>query len=419
MAELSKSLGVIRGTALMLNIVLGAGLLTLPGLAVQQVGSDAPLVWIACALAAAPLLWVFAVLGRRHPDAGGIAAIMDHAFGQWGRISATLLFLGAVSVGLPAIALTGGHYISAALGGPSWIHAMGLIIVALAINFLSAEIAGKINTFMSSLILVFLVGLAGVSWFIVSRDAPAASTVMIAPPDLHRFGLTFMMVFFAFTGWEVSANLGAEFRNPHRDLPRTMALSFAIAVVLYLALAAVVARSGEMGAGPAPFAKIFGNAFGWEGTLTISAIAVLLILANLSAAIWAVSRMVYSAAQEGLLPGAFTRIRRDVPLKAVMATVFTLLSVIIMVHMGLLDLSRILAMAGQNFLLLYAGSAAALMRLEPKRTFRIVSLFCLAIVGVLLIGRGTEGMVYPVALFAIGFVLIHWRRPKQKRDNTG
>ena len=138
---------------------------------------------------------------------------------------------------------------------------MGLIIVALAINFLSAEIAGKINTFMSSLILVFLVGLAGVSWFIVSRDAPAASTVMIAPPDLHRFGLTFMMVFFAFTGWEVSANLGAEFRNPHRDLPRAMALSFAIAVVLYLALAAVVARSGEMGAGPAPFARIFGICF--------------------------------------------------------------------------------------------------------------------------------------------------------------
>ncbi len=129
--------------------------------------------------------------------------------------------------------------------------------------------------------------------------------------------------------------------------------------------------------------------------------------------------MVYSAAQEGLLPGAFTRIRRNAPLKAVMATVFTLLSVIIMVRMGLLDLSPILAMAGQNFLLLYAGTAAALMRLEPKRTFRIVSLFCLAIVGVLLIGRGTEGMVYPVALFAIGFVLIHWRRPKQKRDNTG
>ena len=117
MAELGRSLGVWRGTAMMLNIVLGAGLLTLPGLAAMQLGPAAPLVWLACALAAAPLLLVFALLGRQHADAGGLAAILDRAYGAWGRIPATFLFLGAVALGLPAIALTGGHYAAAVLGG--------------------------------------------------------------------------------------------------------------------------------------------------------------------------------------------------------------------------------------------------------------------------------------------------------------
>jgi amino acid transporter len=56
---LQKSLGVYRGTALMLNIVIGAGLLTLPGLAVKVAGGNALWAWGLCALAALPLLAVF------------------------------------------------------------------------------------------------------------------------------------------------------------------------------------------------------------------------------------------------------------------------------------------------------------------------------------------------------------------------
>lgn len=104
-------------------------------------------------------------------------------------------------------------------------------------------------------------------------------------PALSTLGLAFMMVFFAFTGWEVSANLGEEFKNPKRDLSRAMALSFGVAVTLYLMLALVVAGAGEAGIGPAPFAEIFRGAYGESGSSLISAVAVLLIFANLSAAI--------------------------------------------------------------------------------------------------------------------------------------
>ncbi|WP_339115443.1 amino acid permease [Thioclava sp. GXIMD2076] len=405
MAELKKSLGVTRGTAMMLNIVLGAGLLTLPGLALQEVGASATLIWIACAVAAAPLLWVFGILGRRYPDAGGIAAIMGHAFGRHGRICATLLFLGAVSVGLPAIALTGGHYVAATFGGPAALYAAIILLAALGVNFLSAETAGRVNTFIASLVLVFILGLAIVGYLAVA-PAPAPVTVPLQEvPSLSHMGMAFMMVFFAFTGWEVSANLGGEFRNPKRDLPRAMALSFAVAVVLYLVLSQVVAKAGVLGAGPAPFAQIFGQSFGIGGSVAISALAVLLIFANLSAAVWAVSRMVYSAARDGLLPAPIARIRNDVPLNAVMLTVAVLLGVVTLVGSGLLDMAQLLAAAGQNFLLLYTGAAASLLRLERKALYRALSLLCLALVAALFIGRGGEGLAYPALLIALGLVI--------------
>jgi amino acid efflux transporter len=63
--DLKKSIGIFGGAAVMMNIVIGAGLLTLPGLAIKVSGRNAFAAWMVCAMAALPLLAVFIVLGRR------------------------------------------------------------------------------------------------------------------------------------------------------------------------------------------------------------------------------------------------------------------------------------------------------------------------------------------------------------------
>lgn len=115
--------------------------------------------------------------------------------------------------------------------------------------------------------------------------------------------------------------------------------------------------------------------------------------------------MVFSAARDGLLPTFLEKINGDVPLNAVMLTVLVLLGVTGLVGADMLDLDQILAIAGQNFLLLYAGSAAALLRLDDKGAHRLLALFCLTLVGLLLVGRGGDGIVYPIVLVMISLVL--------------
>ena len=73
--QLNRSLTIFRGTGILLNIVIGAGLLSLPGLAIQEVGDQALYAWLLCAAAALPLVGVFILLARLYPNAGGIAFI--------------------------------------------------------------------------------------------------------------------------------------------------------------------------------------------------------------------------------------------------------------------------------------------------------------------------------------------------------
>jgi amino acid efflux transporter len=377
-AELKRTLTAWRGAALMLNIVLGAGLLTLPVLAVREAGDSAIWIWMACALASLPLLAVFALLGQRFPDAGGLPAIAGIAMGRRGYVACTFLFLGAVVFGLPAIAIVGGYYAAAIFGGQAHGFALGFLFLAVGANAVDPEIAGRVNAAIASLLVIVLIGIAAVG--LSSGPETLARLSFGDPASLppRVFGIVFMMVFFAFTGWEVGANLSGEFKNPRRDFPIALSVSFALAILLYGALALVAQSSDLEGAHEAPFTAVFSARFGTVGGIAISAVSVLLVFANLSAAIWAVSRVVFSAASEGLLPHKLSVTRDGTPVLAVLATA-TVLSLVVMASWaGQLDLDVILAVAGQNFLLLYGAAALSMIPLRKTLPSCSISLRCLA-----------------------------------------
>ena len=408
MAELRRTIGAFRGSTMMLNIVLGAGVLTLPGLAIEAAGGAALWVWLACAGVAAPLLIVFAVIGRRFPDPNGISAIASHAFGQFGYVTFALLFLGAVAVGLPSIALVGGHYAAGLLGGAPSFYAFGFILVAGTINLLSPERAGRINAIVASTLIVVLIAIVVVGFSAVPVDPSVFSTAALSGLLLDQFLAAFMIVFFAFTGWEVGASLSGEFRNPERDYPRALAVSFTIAVALYLALAVLAQSADFAGAYAAPFAAIFSAHFGPAGAIAISAAAIALIFANLSAAVWAVSRAVFGASRDGLLPRGLSTTRHGTPVMAIVMTVIVLLGVSEMVRQDWLDLGQILGAAGQNFLIIYGASAAALFVLSRDVGARFAAALAVGIVVGLLALRGPAHIAYP-ALLIVAAALIAWR----------
>jgi len=270
-----------------------------------------------------------------------------------------------------------------------------------AVNPVSVEWTSRITAVIAAVTVLALAGIVGVGFGIVAPGLEALHPPIPPTIGVQAFGLTFMMIFFAFTGWELAANLSADFHNPSRDFPLAMGLSFLVAAVLYIALA-VIAGAIDLGNRPeAPFVALFDHSFGPAGGRFVALAAIILVVANLAAAVWAVSRMVWSAAGDRLLPAGLRVTRDSTPYRAVIATVGALIAVVCLSALGAVDLATMLAMAGQNFLLIYAVSAAALLVCGRRLAEQALAIFCVSEVVLLMALRGGEGIAYPVLLFAM------------------
>jgi amino acid efflux transporter len=397
----------------MLNIVLGAGLLTLPGLAFREAGHAAIWIWVGCAVVAIPLLVVFTLIGRQFQDAGGIPAVMGQQFGQRGYTAGTFLFLGAVSLGLPGIAVTGGYYAASLVDLSPYTLGAILLVAATAVNFLSAEIAGRVNSVIASALVIILFAVVVFGAMSVADKDVVSQAPLTDLPDLSlsQYSAVFMMIFFAFTGWEVASHLSEEFHNPKRDIPIAMMGSFLIALFFYLGLALIVALSGLTHSLEAPFVAILAGSYGPFAGQGMAIVAVVMIFANLSAAIWAVSRMVYSSAREGLLPAAFCKTSNGTPVRSVFAVLCVLLIATAAAGSGLLPLNKLLEFAGQNFLLLYGCAAIALLSASNSAVAKTISLIAIAIVIAVLAMRDMSAMLYPAALILCSLLASTYAKP--------
>ncbi|WP_395686012.1 APC family permease [Aestuariivirga sp.] len=419
-SSLTKSLGVFRGASLLLNIVIGAGLLTLPGLAIKMVGENAFAAWAICAVAAIPLLAVFIILGCRYPDAGGIAAYARRAFGSFGARVSALLLLGAVVFGLPSIALTGGHYLASQLGGNAHVYALVILMAAVLPNLLPGEGASKAMAWIASSVLAVIVLFLIAGWAGL-KPGHAMGHVPVVSAAYVGFVLSpFMMLFFAFTGWEVGAGVAEEFRNPSRDYPLAMVSSFVMAAALYLAIAYVAQNSDLSGLYEAPFVAIVKPFLGNGGAAAVAAAAALLVFANLSGAVWGVSRLIFSLGRDGGLPRVLAAASGGRPVAAVICTVVALIVVLIADGVVGLGLETMIALAGQNFLILYAVAAAALTLLARSWFERALGILVILIVVGLLVIQG-QMTIYPIGLLVAAAAVelmnngMHGRRPVSPR----
>ena len=75
----------------------------------------------------------------------------------------------------------------------------------------------------------------------------------------------------------------------------------------------------------------------------------------------------------------------------------------------LIDIRNMLAVAGQNLLILYGMAGAALFRLSAHAGARATAALALALTAGLLIAEG-PAPAYPLALAMAGWALLRWRR---------
>jgi len=422
MGYLRKELSLLGGTILFMNIVIGAGLLSLPGLVYMQVGAWALLSWVFTGLVSLPLLMVFIYLGKNYPDSGGIAHYALRAFGIKGQQIAAFIFLGAVCFGLPSIALTGAYYIDAIFPYKPHAYAVLLIIFSTSLHMFSNRGIAKILSIIGSSVIVILFVLIGISVFGINMNNLTATLTPHSPISLLNLSSIlspFMMIFFAFTGWEIGAHVSEEFKNAKRDFPLAMIVSYILTLLLYGVIAWIV-QTAKIGTHfETPFVEITGYVLGSKGRYFVSFVAVVLIVANLFSALWGVSRLVFSLARDEIFPTFLAKTRDGVPLYAVISVLLMLLSITLISASGFFELKKMLAIAGQNFLILYGIAALCLFKLTTNKWLKTLSIGVCALIIFILYLAGVS-LFYPLLLTILAiFNSILQQRARAVGRNSG
>jgi amino acid efflux transporter len=408
---LSRSLTSSQAIALAITTIVGSGLLVLPGIAYQQVGNAALYAWIINALLVLPLLVIYAYLGSNFPSAGGVAGFVQAAFSRPIGAATETLLLGTFVMGGSAIALTGGHYFSAALRGNTTVVILATFaIVAISglVNYQGIKISGRVQQFLA----ISLVGILAIAAFLALMFGDIRAGEGIAP--LLDFSKAFPIIdtiFFAFTGFEMLSFTTEEYKNPKRDFPIAVLVSYIIVVLLYIVISLAVQLTlprDNPELGSAPIAAILAALFGRASGQFVALVGTVIILSNLIAGSWAASRLVFSSSREGLLPSfiGVVESRSQVPRVAVILTMLSFTVVCGLNYVGVIPLSILFSFAGQGFFAVNALSALAYLKLTRKRWQRTLGIFTLILVFAVM-GTFGEGLVFVFLLMGVGVVGNH------------
>ncbi len=241
-------LGLSDATAIIVGLIVGAGIFGTPAIVAGAAGSEAMaiLAWVIGGLISIIGAMCYAELATAYPSAGGEYHFLGRAFGRslaflygWARL--TVIVAGSIAI----FAFLFGEYLSRviSLGEHSAAIWAGLIVIVLSVvNYIGireGKAAQDVFTLLevAGLVLIVVAGLflapalSTVEPTAATAAAPAASTPWYVGAGP---GLAMIFVLFTYGGWNDAAYISAEVKDPKRNMSRALILSISIVTVLYV-----------------------------------------------------------------------------------------------------------------------------------------------------------------------------------------
>ena len=399
-AGLKRELGGGSATILVIANMIGTGIFTTSGFIIDSLGDPMTmfLCWFAGGVLALSGALCYGELGAMFPSAGGEYVYLRESLGRLpGFLSGWISLIVGFSAPIAAAAMAFASYFfrvfpnalaktpHAPLIGtgvvsisPLTLFAVGIIILFSLIHcyslYLGSRVQNVLTGFKIGVILLFVV--AGLGFGNGSMDHFYSESNR---GTLFSTGFASSLIFisFAYSGWNAAAYLGAEIKNPARNLPLSLFWGTFCVMILYLLLNGVFVyalpvsqMSGVLEVGATSAFALFG-----EGVEKIFAGAITCcLLSVISAMILAGPRVYYAMARDHLFFARFGQVtrRHGAPAQAILLQgAIAILMVItasfdqLLLYIGVtLSLFAMLTVIGMMFL-----RAKGLHLKSPYRTF--------------------------------------------------
>jgi len=333
--ELKKILGSGDGLAIVVGVVIGAGILGAPGLIAGYLGNPFVMlgVWVFGGVSVALSTLILAELGAMLPRAGGKYAYVRAAYGDragcfagWAEVLLNRSFTGALKANLL------GTYVAMLLG----VGSPKLYVVLLVAGLLALHIgglrAGKTFQNLSTVIkVVVLIGIVvagfafgtGASWQNVAPFAPKQGAFL-------ALALAYQSIFFTYYGVETSLQMSEELRDPARSVPRMLLYGAATITALYLLINLAFLHTltpAEMAGSKLVAEDVLARGLGNAAGAAVKVAAIAILISSINVNFMGTPRIAFGLARDRLAPGPFAKVsERGTPTAGLILTALIILT---------------------------------------------------------------------------------------------
>jgi amino acid transporter/nucleotide-binding universal stress UspA family protein len=298
--ELSRDLGLTSALAIGVGTMIAAGIFTLSGLAVRNVGSAAIAAFMLAAGAAACTALTYCEFTSIYPESGEGYLYARKTFSPpVAYFIGWALALGYVSSCAFYIASLSSYFCEFIYHTP-FEETSGLIALTLLI-LLNIKGTKESGTFQ---IVVTIAKVILLLWFIAGGLPSVDTDVLVAKfdTDVAKIGVTAAMVFITFFGFSAIAASAGEVKDPVKNIPKAIFLSMGIVTVLYTLVVIVVIAAGLTEYSESAMGTAATQFLGPVGGMVIVGGALFSMISASNASVMAGSRVVLSMASLGHLP---------------------------------------------------------------------------------------------------------------------
>jgi amino acid transporter len=305
-AKLKRDIGFFGAAFLVLNSVIGAGIFALPGKVAVSAGLASPWLFLVVGVLFLSVVLTFAELASYYDRTGGPVLYATDAFGPLvGFGTGWLIFLARMTA-FAANANVMAAYLASLWGFFGTDLARIAIITVVTVGLTWANVLGVKDGIRT--LGVFTVLKIVPLLLLAALGLQHVTGAVLLPADFHvdDLGGTTLLLIYAYVGFETIGVTAGETSKPRRTVPSALVRTVILTGLLYFLIVLVfVSTVPAAGYGSATLVDVGRSLAGHVGAIVITLAAVFSIGGNLAGSMLAAPRIIFSLAENRLLPAWF------------------------------------------------------------------------------------------------------------------
>jgi len=326
--DLSRRLGLLDATTIVVGIVIGSGIFVLPNLIARNLPSSTAILttWIVSGVLSFFGALAYAELGAMMPATGGQYVYLREAYGPLcAFVCAWTFMLAVLSGGSAWLAVTFSIYAGYFLPLTpitSKMMSIGLIAALSTVNYMGVREGAWVQRTFTCLKVVALLILIAAA-FLAPHSTPVATSSDHRPVSFAGFGVGMAACLMAYNGWSYVSFVAGEVRDPQRNLLRALVIGMAAVMFLYVSVNfayLAVMTIPEIAATARVGADLATRTMGSIGGTFVSLTVLLSIIGAVNGCILTAARLPFAQARDELFFSRFGEVhpRFQTPASAIL-----------------------------------------------------------------------------------------------------